>query len=313
MAAVLLCVAVAPLVGCQGTHEAAQEGTGPAAEASAADDAPAAGSADSASAASAQPTWPHPDLLDPDIAAIVERGTLRVAMLPDVTGVFNNAADADAAEAGLQGIDVEMARSLAASLGVQLVVDTKYTTHDQLLSAVLADKADIVASNLSVTAQRAAYVAFSNPYLVDHVALMANKSMLVEQGIENNPLDYLRQHPVRIGVLEGSSYVGVAERQFPQAELVLMDSEDDLVEAVADGRLFGYLSNDADFVYYFVSNPVNSLYTQVFTFSDAPENVCFAAAPGKTGLLAYLNAYLETTETLTVEDVEAYCRDVFDY
>ncbi len=91
--------------------------------------------------------------------AIVAAGTLRVGM----PGDYRPFGLRDAATGKMEGMDVDMAENLAASLGVKLeIVPTKWA---DLLGDIAADKFDIGMGGISInlTRQKAAF--FSSPVL----------------------------------------------------------------------------------------------------------------------------------------------------
>jgi cyclohexadienyl dehydratase len=91
--------------------------------------------------------------------AIIGRGTLRVCTTGDYKPFSFLAADGK-----FEGIDIDMAESLAKSLGVK----TEYvkTTWPNLMSDFVA-KCDIAVGGVSTTLERQKRVFFSEPYMVD--------------------------------------------------------------------------------------------------------------------------------------------------
>lgn len=89
---------------------------------------------------------------------ILARGTLRVGMTGDYRPFSIKAADGS-----FQGLDVDMANSLAAGLGVKLeVVPTAWPT---LMADLLAKKFDIGMGGITVTLDRAKTAMFSTPVM----------------------------------------------------------------------------------------------------------------------------------------------------
>ena len=104
--------------------------------------------AGSATLALAQPqpqSQPQPGA-PADIARIVARGTLVVAMRAEDTPPFFYQRDGQ-----LQGVEVEMARALARELGVALRVDRSPTSFNAVVDAVARGQADLGLSKLSRT------------------------------------------------------------------------------------------------------------------------------------------------------------------
>ena len=87
---------------------------------------------------------------------IRSRGTLKVGMAEYFPWMTKWA------DGKPEGLEVEIAERLAADLGVQLEVVT--IPFDSLVDRLAARQVDMVASNLSITPERALKVAFTQPY-----------------------------------------------------------------------------------------------------------------------------------------------------
>ena len=110
-----------------------------------------------AAAALISPLASHAQAPASRLDEIVKSGTLRVGM----PGDYRPFGLRDAATGKVEGIDVDMAESLAASLGVKLeIVPTKWA---DLLADIAADKFDIGMGGISITLARQKAVLFSTP------------------------------------------------------------------------------------------------------------------------------------------------------
>lgn len=88
---------------------------------------------------------------------VLESGKLRVAILPDNPGWSTLGTDND-----YHGIDADIARLLAESLGVEL--EFQNTDGAGRVPMIQSDKADVVIACLTATNERAKSVAFTDPY-----------------------------------------------------------------------------------------------------------------------------------------------------
>jgi ABC-type amino acid transport substrate-binding protein len=95
----------------------------------------------------------------PRLDAIRTRGELRVCIWPDYFAIsYRNPRNSE-----MEGIDIDLARSLAARLSVRLVfVETNFAT---FMDRVEARDCDIAMMGVGITPARAQRVAFSRPYL----------------------------------------------------------------------------------------------------------------------------------------------------
>jgi cyclohexadienyl dehydratase len=108
-------------------------------------------------------TAPAPSLLD----QIIERGTLRVGS----TGDYKPFTFQNPETKAFEGIDIDMAASLAKALGVKL--DIVKTAWPNLMADFLAGKFDMAMGGVSVSLERQKKGLFSIAYLVDGKAAIA--------------------------------------------------------------------------------------------------------------------------------------------
>ncbi|TIY01185.1 MAG: transporter substrate-binding domain-containing protein, partial [Mesorhizobium sp.] len=99
--------------------------------------------------------------------AIIKGGKLRVC----TTGDYKPFTFHDKTANNYQGIDIDLAKSLASSLGVE--AEFVATTWKKLLADFTTGKCDIAMGGISVTLERQKQVFFSEPYLVNGKAPIA--------------------------------------------------------------------------------------------------------------------------------------------
>jgi cyclohexadienyl dehydratase len=98
---------------------------------------------------------------------VMRRGTLQVCTTGDYKPFTFRKAEADAYE----GIDIEMAKSLAAAIGAEPhFVKTKWS---ELMADFSSGKCDVAMGGISVTLERQKHAFFSAPYLVNGKAPIA--------------------------------------------------------------------------------------------------------------------------------------------
>ena len=103
---------------------------------------------------------------------IRSRGTLKVGMAEYFPWMTKGA------DGKPEGLEVEIAERLAADLGVQLEVVT--IPFDSLVDRLAARQVDMVASNLSITPERALKVAFTQPYGVSEIRTVLRRDRFPE-------------------------------------------------------------------------------------------------------------------------------------
>jgi polar amino acid transport system substrate-binding protein len=208
-----------------------------------------------------------------DLADVKARGKLILLCYPSQNSTFVSA-DVDAMrEHNLKlaelrnpdhfsGLDVELIKGFAKSLGVALEVHPVTTGYAALLPALVKGEGDVVASSLSITPKRLETVDFSAPYLTSWVAVavprtskiasrgdLAGKKAALMQG--SSQLEYLQSEVPDVTILltdfSLENYIAVKEGN---ADFTLMDSRAPVGESVSSSypdlkvafrlREFGY-------------------------------------------------------------------------
>jgi Na+/H+-dicarboxylate symporter/ABC-type amino acid transport substrate-binding protein len=165
------------------------------------------------------------DVLD----AIRSREVLRVLVLPDrMPFAFENRGGE------LVGMDVELANALARDLGVG--VRFFQVTFEEMRGALSQGTSDIAMSGVVVTADRAADLLFSSPYL-DETLAFVTRDHLRDRFRTWGSINELGA--VRIGVPDSPTFVQAVKARAPRVEVVplrrmedLFNSSDDLMAYV---------------------------------------------------------------------------------
>jgi len=251
-----------------------------------------AGAAETAAALKAPPP--------PDIARILERGKLRVGLFSkDRPPFFMTGADG-----ALSGLDIVLARDIAARLGVGLEFDRRAASFDELCDLAARGDVDVVISKLSRTLERQKVVVFTKPYLQLRQALIVNRIAAVKLKIEEYPLDYLKTATVKIGALAGTSFVQYAAEMFPRAQIRQFATWGEAVQAVRTGEVVAALYDDNEVIRLVRQNPDIALYVSIYVLKDKRDAIAMAVAAERTHFRDWLDAYLEThTAEMDVYDL----------
>ncbi|APB32536.1 Peptidoglycan-binding domain 1 protein [Gloeomargarita lithophora Alchichica-D10] len=205
--------------------------------------------------------------LAPDIQAIQQRGVLRVAML----GQDNPPFFAENAQGQLTGVDVDLARNLATTLGVKADFIRTAQTFDQVTQLVYSNQADVAISKLTVTLPRATEGLFSQPYLVMRDALILNRLQLAQKGLQNQDalVSYIRQFSGRLGVITQTAHTRIARRRFPKAEIIEYPRWSEVVTAVEQGQVLAAFRDELEVRQLVLSQPELALYLKTAVLSDS--------------------------------------------
>jgi polar amino acid transport system substrate-binding protein len=191
----------------------------------------------------------------------------------------------------LVGFEVDVARQLAADLGVKAEL-LPYDV-ERLVPALESNEIDVIAAGLTITPERALHVNFSAPYAESGMTL-ATHSQSTAQVSDITALD---SEEFTIAVVEGSVAVELARRLWPHAKISVLDSVDTATEALLTGKVHGYLEDEPVPTFLALANPdvVDVPTARPLLASRAG----FAVNKGDPDFLAFLNAWIEAREADT--------------
>lgn len=228
----------------------------------------------------------------PDIARIVERGELIVAVHADDGEPFYTANESN----DLAGIDIELARSMAKTLDVDVRFDRQATTFDGLIDVVANGSVDLAISCVSRTPRRATRVNFSQPYVRLHHALLINRVMAQRAGGKRPLSEWLNEPGIKIGTIAASSYMDFAFKDYPNAQVIGYDSFDEAAAATVKGDLHAVIFDNSLISLWVEDHPEEVLYVRTRILYDKTDPICVVVNWRDTHLLNWVNAYLQTLE-----------------
>lgn len=198
---------------------------------------------------------------------VLERNVLRVAMYAYDTPPFYYA---DFPNKNLKGIDVEIIRSFATKLGVEVEFirdEHESKTLDGVIDLIANKQADIAICKLSQTFNRSSKVLFSKPYIKLRKSLLVNRLRLEQKfygmskqqaiqylggwlpGKDNSDVDQSdlkNSNTFKIAVIGNSSYVNYAKQRFLRAEIVEYPTWVEVVNAVISGEVLAAFRDEAE-------------------------------------------------------------------
>ncbi len=157
------------------------------------------------------------------------------------------------------GFDVEFAAHIARTLGKKLViVDMEFGA---MIPALIAGKVDMVGAGLSITAERAKSVLFSEPYYLGGLAAIVRddptQAARLEAAAEKKGLmkavgDIADK---RIGVLLGSIHDAYATKNYPRAEILEYQNISDMLFALNSDKVDVAFIDQSALKDIFIKNP----------------------------------------------------------
>jgi polar amino acid transport system substrate-binding protein len=141
------------------------------------------------------------------------------------------------------GFEIELARRFAAREG--FTPEFVPLEFDSLIAALAAGKIDIIIANLSITEERSKIVDFSDPYGKETSAAAVLKTNFVAKtvgeadGKDNGPgwRSFKDLTKGRIAIFIGTVYDGFLTQNYPEFEVIRLNSTADLVLSIKQGRV----------------------------------------------------------------------------
>ncbi len=136
------------------------------------------------------------------------------------------------ADGTLAGFDIEIANALCAEMSRECeLVEQEW---DGMIPALKAQKFDAIVASMSITEERKRQIDFSDKYYQTPARIVAPKDADFEdEGLAGK----------RIGVQRGATHQCYAERMFPDAEVVLYGTQEEVFRDLALGRIDAQLSD----------------------------------------------------------------------
>lgn len=261
-------------------------------------------------AAAAGTPAPHPTglvkvadgrLLAPDIARIVNRGELVVAMLGVDTPPFFYERNGE-----LVGLEVDLARAIAKELGVSVRFNRSAKSFNGVVDVVARGEADMAISKLSRTLARTQVIAFTQPYLTLNHALILNRVAFARHARDRPVTEVIRRFTGTIGVISRSSFEDYASRYFPKATIKTYPSWPDVLKALEKGEVMAAYRDEFEVKRILKADPTASLTLRTVTLKDLEDTLGIAVGINDRTLLAFANEFLaQRGEKLNINKVLA--------
>ena len=207
---------------------------------------------------------------------VLENKKLRVAIIPDNPGWSTLGTDNN-----YTGVDADVARLLAESLGVEVVFEN--TDGTGRVPMIQSGKADVVIACLTATNERAKQVAFTMPYAASGILGLCKSDKLLTSW------DALKDK--KIAVPRGSTNDVYATEAYPNAEIVRFDAIADAFTALKTGKVDVLLEEDTT---------VNDL---------AKKNKDLAVMPVEQQRSSYIAMAIKRGDTIWLEYLNNFIRN----
>ena len=212
------------------------------------------------------------------IEEIQDRGVLRAGL-----GLFEpwSACDADGE---LIGFEIDVATRLAEDMGVE--VEFARTNWNYIIPALIAEEFDFIISGMTILPERNLKVNFTSSYNQAGIYLVANTDRTA--GLET--LEDFNRSSVTIATRAGASSIPAIENVFPDAMMLLYDSDTEVIEAVVSGEADAAAAFASTGNTWVEANP--DTLRLPFEEPFASEVLAIAARKGDHDALNFLNSWI---------------------
>lgn len=232
--------------------------------------------------------------LPPDIRVIKERGYIIVSMYYKDVKPFMFHDD----KGNFIGHEVELAKHIASTLGVECRFDRSPKTFNGIVELVAEGKADMAISLLSRTLKRAELVRFSKPYIILRPTLLISRLSASRYELNpEKPIESLGGLELHIAEKRGTSYVGKAATLFPGSDIVEYEEWEEAIDAVLDhdNPAEVVIRDEIGIKNYISEFPDKSIDLQMIALEDEryQDPLAIAVNRDAVNLQAWLNLYFD--------------------
>ena len=208
------------------------------------------------------------------LADILSKGVVRIIVFADVPPFSSSNVQRE-----LEGFDVDLAKQVAAALGVKL--ELVPATAANRIPYLLTDKADMNVAAMSVTAERAKQVMYSAPSADTSLAVYGPKSVSVKASA-----DLAKR---KIAVAKGTTEDIVLTSLNSGAEIMRMEDNATSVQAYLSGQSQFLAANSVVVVELAKKNPTKE-FDFKFALRRAPAHITVKL--GEHNLLRWLDTFI---------------------
>ncbi|WP_189401721.1 MULTISPECIES: transporter substrate-binding domain-containing protein [unclassified Mesorhizobium] len=219
---------------------------------------------------------------------IVSDNRLRIAMPAFASDPFFPADGS-----GDKGIDMDLARGIAAELGVEPVFDRSAVTFDAMVQKLASGEADLAIGKLSRTLKRGRSILYSRPYAMLHQGLLANRVNLARITQGKPPEQIIRDFSGELGVIEGSSFATYAAVTFPHATIQRFAGWNTVIDAIRNGTIDLAYRDDFEIKKLMVDDPSMTVVARSITLTDKVDTIAVGVSPANPHLAAFVDLYLD--------------------
>lgn len=173
------------------------------------------------------------------------------------------------ADGSLTGFDIDIALALCAELDRECeLVEQEW---DGMIPALIANKYDAIVASMSITEDRRKKVDFTDKYYATPTRFIAKEGAAIELTREGTK-------GVKIGLLRGTTMQCYVEKHFPDADIKLYNTQEDVFADLVAGRLDIQINNTLQAIDGFLNTPQGKGFA--FHGGDLDDVACLGEGTG---------------------------------
>lgn len=238
----------------------------------------------------------------PDITSIKQHGILFIGMLNSNRLPFFSGVKSSLSNLPEKGIDVDLIHDIAKGLNVDICVNISANTFDDLVKLLVDKKVDMVVSKLSITKERIPSIMFTNPYAILRRAIITKRKELPRNISVMNDIEIskiLYNYSGKVGVIQGSAYVNYIREDLPNAQVVELDTWNDVVKALTNQQVDMIYRDEVEMFVLLNNFPGLKDEYVVYSIRDKVDSIGIGLPNNSFGLLSYLNSLISTNGRFT--------------
>lgn len=173
------------------------------------------------------------------------------------------------ADGTLSGFDIDIAKALCAELKRECeLVEQEW---DGMIPALIANKYDAIVASMSITEDRKKKVDFTEKYYATPTRFIAKEGASFELTREGTK-------GLKIGLLRGTTMQCYVEKHFPDADIKLYNTQEDVFADLVAGRLDMQINNTLQAIDGFLNTPQGKGFA--FLGDDLDDVACLGEGTG---------------------------------
>ncbi len=220
-------------------------------------------------------------------------------------------------ESGRKGVEMEMARELGKFMGVSVKMVPLSIT--EYLSALEKGEVDLVLAGLSRNLLRARRIWFSEPYITITPGVLAQKRVIPQtkfgDQFEQSPIrtiwDLKRISGFKCAVKKGSTYVELLKSQFSGMQIVIVETNEEGLEAIKSGHAHGFVHDSLYLQYLYRQDASLRNNFELLQGGDKSEELCAGIPFGDTVMKNQVDVFIHEMKRqgLIAEWLEKYNKE----